>query len=202
MSKSIFEPSASESLSNIFSNMTASASRPPQQQQQPQVVTESKRLFRRANSKLLKEGFEEEIPTDEVYGSEGDIEDDLDLIDDEEGDLGEVGEMVEVPRDLLDQLISYLEDPMADEDTVVVDDSDFEIPEEKIQYSTLKSLFGDTTSSGSGKQSNKTTPSSTGGVHIGADKVRTGKAELLKALKQCSAKVNTKWSVGQSWVKK
>jgi len=199
MSKSIFEPSVSEKLSNVFSQMTVGST-----QQAPTTLTESvasprKRLFKRT---LIREGFEEELPEDEVYQSEDDLESDLDLIDDSEGDeFEDAGEMVEVPRELLDKLISYLEDPMADEEVAEVDDFDFEIPEEKTQYSTLKSLFSDTTAKGSGKQKNKTSVSSKG-VYTGADKVRTGKAEILKALKACCAKVNTKWSVGQSWVKK
>jgi len=200
MSKSIFEESASEKLANIFTSMT-----------RPQaVVAESNETGKGLlDRKLVTEGLEdeEEIFQDEPIGGglDDDIEDDLSELDD---DFDKEGEMVEVPRELLDQLVTFLEDPMDEEETSDVDDIDFEIPEESIEYSTLKSLYS-TTQKGSPKQKNKTKPSSKGGVYTGVGgKERTGKAEILKSIIISYLKQNgkatekTKWSAGQSWVKK
>jgi len=188
MSKSIFEPSVVENLSSVFSEMTT--------QTQPTKTKPSKRVVREsvesnkgvtpAVATIVKEKSVKTLSSfnavfNAVIGESDEFDDiDMDVDVDVEDGVGE-GEMVEIPRALLDELITYLEDPMGDDEESDVDDFDMDLPEEKIQVSKLTTKGGSTVSGSviandNTKQSAKKSGSACG------KKVRDGKASLLNRL--------------------
>lgn len=199
MSKSIFDPSVSENLSDVFTSMTT-----PKAVEAPKVVSEKKEEKKEVIeekkevvseeaelgsdfNKLFESCFAEECGCDKkkkkVVKEESDEYADagLDIDADVDVDVSAEGDMVEVPRALLDELYSYIEDSMGSEDESSVDDIDFELPEEGTEYSYLKNLLPKTSITDTPKQKNKTSESAKKtGIADEHKSARDGKVSFLK----------------------
>lgn len=66
-----------------------------------------------------------------------------DFSDDEIENTYEEDEMISVPKALLDELVSYIEDPMGDEDFTDIDQPEFEELEEAFKYKVVHKKFTD-----------------------------------------------------------
>lgn len=81
-----------------------------------------------------------------IYGESEGVEDidvspeEVQTIEDEYGE----DKMVSVPKALLDELVSYIEDPMGDEDVTDIDQPEFEELEEGFKYKTAHKKFTET----------------------------------------------------------
>jgi hypothetical protein len=200
MSQSIFEKSTQGKLSDVFGAMTTRSA--------PKTVVEESTAapVETTPAPVAEVVVESDAPVvtpktlvgtrfDEVYNSIFSEEAELDVsidgdIDLEGGDeYEEEGEMVQVPKAILKELLAYMEDTMGDEDS-----SDYELPMEGADYTVAKNQMGNTTKTGSDKQSNKTgTSASKTGQATDKKESRTGSVSFLKNLLSCYvAKGNTK----------
>jgi len=184
--KSIFDPSVEETLSGVFQHMTSPARKVARKSRMVSESVTYSSTSRPSFDKIFNEAFDEEdefadnapdqLGVDPTEFDSPDVEGDFEDGDEFEDDG--VEDMVSVPKALIDELISYLDDPIGDND---IDDPDFDIPEEKTDYSTLKNVLNNTVATGSVKAKTKTKATKKSGAYTNSID-RSGKASILKNL--------------------